>query len=120
MNTIKYRFKQIQKLGKLFDESHLTNRYISGNTKDGTYIKLSKTNYNEEVGVYTSYYREGKILYIQTNIFREGKLVCVFKDYPCMQFSKIKMHNKRLFNKYRNNILGRNGTLVSNTVYYIN
>ena len=28
MNTIKYRFKQIQKLGKLFGESHLTNIYI--------------------------------------------------------------------------------------------
>lgn len=119
MNTVKYRFKQIQKLGKLFDESHLTNRYISGNTKDGTYIKLSKTNYNKEVGVYTSYYREGKILYIQTNIFREGKLVCIFKDYPCsIYFSKIKIYNKHLFKKYRNNILGRNGVLENNTVYY--
>lgn len=28
MNTIKYRFKQIQKLGKLFGESYLTNIYI--------------------------------------------------------------------------------------------
>lgn len=28
MNTIKYRFKQIQKLGKLFGELHLTNIYI--------------------------------------------------------------------------------------------
>lgn len=28
MNTIKYRFKQIQKLVKLFGESHLTNIYI--------------------------------------------------------------------------------------------
>lgn len=119
MNTIKYRFKQIQKLGKLFGESHLTDRYISGNTKDGTYIKLSKTNYNEEVDVYTSYDKEDNILYTKNNVFREGKLVCIFKDYPCsIYFSKIKMYNKRLFKKYRNNILGRNGVLENNTVYY--
>lgn len=120
MSTIKYRFKQIQKLGKLFGETHLTDKYISGNTKDGTYIKLSKTNYNEEVDVFTSYHRGDNNLYIKTNVVREGKLVCVFKDYPCsIYFSKIKIYNKRLFNKYRNNILGRNGILENNIVYYI-
>lgn len=118
MNTVKYRFKQIQKLGKLFGESHLTNIYISNNAKDGTNIKLSKTNYNQEVEVYTSYHKEDNILYIKNNVFREGKLVCRFIDYPCsVYFSKIKIYNKCLFKKYRNNILMYN-ILENNTVYF--
>lgn len=117
MNTIKYRFKQIQKLGKLFGETYLADKWISGNTKDGTNIKLSKTNYNQEVEVYTSYHKEDNILYIKNNIFREGKLVCRFIDYPCsVYFSKIKIYNKPLFKKYRNNIL-MYSILENNTVY---
>lgn len=115
MKTIKYRFKQIQKLGKLIGEMHLGDKWISGNTKYGG-IELSKTNYNEEVDICTSYNKDN-ILYIKNNVFREGKLVCRFIDYPLMNFSKIKMYNKRLFNKYRNNILMR-GVLKNNTVYF--
>lgn len=123
MKTVKYRFKQIDRIGKVFGGKCLTDeRYISGNIKDNKYIKLSNTNYNDQKVVYIPipYELKDKTLYFKTNVVREGKLVCVFKDYPCMGFSKIKMYNKRLFDKYRNNILGRNGILVSNTVYYTN
>lgn len=119
MKNVKYRFKQIDRIGKVFGEKFLEDeRYISGNIKDNRYIKLSNTNYNDQVDVYTPYKRKDNTLYFKTNVVREGKLVCIFKDYPCMKFSKIKMYNKRLFNKYRNNILGRNGILTNNTVYY--
>lgn len=117
MNTIKYRFKQIQKLGKLFGKTYLTDKWINGNTKYGG-LELSKTNYNQEVEVYTSYHKGDNILYIKNNVFREGKLVCRFIDYPCsVYFSKIKIYNKRLFKKYRNNILMYN-ILENNTVYF--
>lgn len=116
MNIVKYRFKQIQKLGKLFGKTYLADKWISGNTKYGG-LALSKANYNQEVDVYTSYHKEDNILYIKNNIFREGKLVCRFIDYPLIDFTKIKMYNKPLFNKYRNNILMR-GTLENNTVYF--
>ena len=121
MKNAKYRFKQIDRIGKAFGGKFLVDeRFMSGNIKDNRYIKLSNTNYNEQVSVYipNPYELKDKTLYFKTNMVREGKLVCVFKDYPCMKFSKIKMYNKRLFNKYRNNILGRNGILTSNTVYY--
>lgn len=117
MNTIKYRFKQIQKLGKLFGETYLADKWISGNTKYGG-LALSKANYNQEVDVYTSYHKGDNILYIKNNIFREGKLVCILEDYPFMDFSKIKMYNKPLFNKYRNTILTWNSILENNTVYF--
>ena len=81
-------------------------------------LRMGQSNYNDQVDVYTTYKRKDNTLYFKTNVVREGKLVCIFKDYPCMKFSKIKMYNKRLFNKYRNNILGRNGILTNNTVYY--
>lgn len=120
MKNVKYRFKQIDRIGKVFGENCLIDeRYISGNIKDNRYIKLSNTNYNEQVDVYYApYKRKDNTLYFKTNVVREGKLVCIFKDYPCMKFSKIKIYNKRLFNKYRNNILGKNGILTNNTVYY--
>lgn len=117
MNTIKYRFKQIQKLGKLFGETYVADKWISGNTKYGG-LALSKANYNQEVDVYTSYHKGDNILYIKNNIFREGKLVCRFIDYPLIDFTKIKMYNKPLFNKYKNNILLWNGVLKNNTVYF--
>nr|DAV72218.1 MAG TPA: hypothetical protein [Caudoviricetes sp.] len=117
MNTIKYRFKQIQKLGKLFGETYVADKWISGNTKYGS-IAFSKTNYNQEVDVYISYHKGDNILYIKNNIFREGKLVCRFIDYPLIDFTKIKMYNKPLFNKYKNNILLWNGVLKNNTVYF--
>ena len=118
MNTIKYRFKQIQKLGKFFGETYVADKWISGNTKYGG-LALSKTNYNGEVDVYNSYHKGDNILYIKNNIIREGKLVCSFIDYPLMDFTKIKMYNKPLFNKYKNNILLWNGVLKNNTVYFI-
>ena len=121
MKNAKYRFKQIDRISKAFGGKFLTNeeRFMNNNIKDNRYIKLSNTNYNEQIAVYLPIYvLKDKTLYFKTNMVREGKLVCIFKDYPCMNFSKIKIHNKRLFNKYRNNILGRNGILVSNTVYY--
>lgn len=68
--------------------------------------------------VYTSYHKGDNILYIKNNIFREGKLVCRFIDYPLIDFTKIKMYNKPLFNKYKNNILLWNGVLKNNTVYF--
>lgn len=118
MNTIKYRFKQIQKLGKLFGETYVADKWISSNTKYGG-LALSKANYNQEVDVYTSYHKGDNILYIKNNIFREGKLVCILEDYQLMDFTKIKMYNKPLFNKYRNTILTWNSVLKNNTVYFI-
>ena len=119
MKNVKYRFKQIDRIGKVFGEKYLYDELYIGNIKDNKYITLSNTNYNDQITVYTYYNRyKDNTLYIKTNVVREGTLVCIFKDYPCMKFSKIKMYNKRLFNKYRNNILGRNGILTNNTVYY--
>lgn len=118
MKNVKYRFKQIDRIGKLFGETYLADKWINGNTKYGG-IELSKTNYNEEMDIHTSYDKEDNTLYIKNNIFREGKLVCIFKDYPCsVYFSKIKIYNKPLFNKYKNNILLR-GVLENNTVYFM-
>lgn len=53
MKNVKYRFKQIDRIGKVFGEKFLEDeRYISGNIKDNRYIKLSNTNYNDRC-VYT-------------------------------------------------------------------
>lgn len=119
MKTIKYRFKQIQKLGKLFGVIYsIGDRYIGGVTKDGKHLTLSNNNYNTELNTFISYNLKN-ILYTETSIVREGKLVCIFIDYPNLYVSKVKMFNKPLFNKHICNILGRrSNALKNNTIYY--